>query len=266
MFKKMLLVLAVAAFSFGLAGSAVAQDAEVAEGTHAFELGTEISHIIYREPGLMEEEGMMYGVVGSYTYRLNELMLKAEGKSSWGSLDYYSPISGTMDDIGDYMLELRGLGGYDFAISENTTLTPYIGVGYRYLKDDAADKYSSVGHYGYEREANYWYSPIGLETVTELGNGWSLGVAAEYDLFWWGIQKSHEAAGDSFHETVLESEQEKGYGIRGSVKIQKEGEKVDFAVEPFVRYWKIKDSEKSLFGYEPKNSSLEIGSKFAVRF
>ena len=50
---------------------------------HAWELGTEISYINYEEPNVMEEEGMMYGISGSYTYGIRDrLDLRAEGKWS----------------------------------------------------------------------------------------------------------------------------------------------------------------------------------------
>ena len=35
---------------------------------HAWELGTEVSHITYDEPGVMEEKGVMWGSLGSYIY------------------------------------------------------------------------------------------------------------------------------------------------------------------------------------------------------
>ncbi|KAF0119468.1 MAG: hypothetical protein FD151_1999, partial [bacterium] len=41
---------------------------------HTWELGTEISHITYKEPDVMREKGMMYGIDGSYAYHQN-LML-----------------------------------------------------------------------------------------------------------------------------------------------------------------------------------------------
>ena len=241
---------------------------------HTLELGTETSYIKYEEPGIMKEEGSMYGIVGSYTYRgpvfiLNKAMLKAEGKTAWGRLDYTSPISGTMKDIPDWLLELRGLAGYDFEIKDSFpviwTITPYLGIGYRYLNDDSSGKYSSLGALGYERESNYIYSPVGLEITTNLKNNWLIGATAEYDIFWQGIQKSHfDWAG--FPELVLESEQHQGYGLRGSVKVQKKGQKMDLIVEPYIRYWNIKQSEVSLIGYEPKNNSTEIGLKLAVKF
>jgi hypothetical protein len=35
---------------------------------HVLKVGPEISYIKYKEPGLMEEKGVMYGISASYTY------------------------------------------------------------------------------------------------------------------------------------------------------------------------------------------------------
>ena len=245
---------------------------------HSWELGTEMSSIKYKEPGLMEEKGTMYGIVGSYDYRgeffkLQRCMLKAETKFAWGQVDYDGALQDgtpyTMDGIDDYLWELRGLGGYDFSVFTASTLTPYIGIGYRYLNDDSSSDLN-----GYERESNYIYSPIGVEIITPLKNNWSVGAMLEYDIFWWGKQISHA----SDYLTGLndpENTQDKGYGIRSSVKFQKKGEKYNFVIEPYVRYWNIKQSDDAdltlngtKIGYiwEPKNNSTEVGVKLAVKF
>ena len=239
---------------------------------HTFELGSEISYITYKEPGTMKEKGMMYGLVGSYTYH-NKLMLKAEGRGSWGKVDYKGALSDgtpyTMDGIRDYMLEFRGLVGYDFPVGKASTFTPYIGIGYRNLNDD-----SSFDPAGYERESNYIYSPIGIDFITNLGNSWSMGVIGEYDYFWWGKQKSHLSDVSPGYNDIL-NRQKKGYGLRGSIALQKKGDKVDFEVGPFIRYWNIKESEKDALTYygtfeyymvEPKNNSTEVGVMLGVKF
>jgi hypothetical protein len=220
---------------------------------------------------MMKEKGMMYGLVGSYTYH-NKLMLKAGGKGSWGKLDYSN--SGEINNITDYMLEFRGLGGWDFVLSKAVSMTPYIGVGYRYLNDDSGGKVSSTGEYGYERESNYIYSPIGIECIANIGNGWSMGVIGEYDYFWLGKQKSHLSDVDpGFNDAS--NRQKKGFGLRGSLTLQKKGDKVDFEVGPFIRYWNIKESEKETityygtpvgYGWEPKNNSTEVGVMLGIKF
>ena len=107
-----------------------------------------------------------------------------------------------------------------------------------------------------------------------LENGWSIGVMLEYDYFWKGIQKTY-LSDLSASLNDVENDQNSGYGCRGSMKFQKESDKVDYLIEPFVRYWNIKESEKSnvTYGgiyigqlYEPKNNSTEFGIKFAARF
>ncbi len=265
---KKLLALTIC-FVFMAAGSVFAEPLK----EHSWDLGTEISHITYDEPGVMEEKGVMYGVVGSYTYR-NRFMLKAEGKGSWGQVDYDGQLSDgtayTISDIDDYMFEFRGVGGYDFPVLTATILTPYIGFGYRYLNDDL-----SFDPAGYERESNYYYSPIGIETLTELQNGWSVGLTIEYDYFWKGIQKSHLEDFSASLDT-LENDQDDGFGVRGSIKFQKKGEGVDYIIEPFIRYWDIdKSNVKAItysgtptgyVGWEPANDSTEIGGKIAVKF
>ncbi len=232
---------------------------------NTWESGVEISHIKYEEPSVnMQEQGIMWGVCGSFTHR-NNWMLKAEGNFSVGQVDYSSP-SGT-STINDYKLEVRGLAGYGFPLSQAILLTPYIGFGYRYLNDDLT---SGTLAGAYERESNYYYSPIGVETITELGSGRSLGVTIEYDYFWKGIQKSHLSDINS-GLSDLQNDQNGGYGLRGSIKFQDNR----LVIEPFIRYWDIDKSDVQEITYkgnyagsglEPKNNSTEIGIKIAIKW
>jgi hypothetical protein len=235
-----------------------------------WEIGPEISYIQYKESGV-KDKGMMYGIGGSYAYH-NYIMLKAEGKFAYGQLDYDGSKWGsnklvTVNGIPNYMLEFRGLLGYDFA-ANTIAITPFLGFGYRWLNDNMQEK--SPG--GYKRESNYFYLPIGLEVVANLGNGWSLGTTGEYDFFLRGEQKSFFSDNNP-KENNIENKQTKGYGVRGSIPIAKKGEKVDFVIEPYVKYWNIDDSDyqrytssRSKYAYEPKNNSTEIGCKLAITF
>jgi len=239
---------------------------------HFLTLGTEVSYIKYEEPGYMEEKGMMYGIVGSYDYH-DKLMVKLEGKFSYGQVDYdgayWDGTPLTMSGISDYMLELRCLLGYDF-VAKAITITPNLGMGYRYLQDNSQDKNAG----GYQRESNYIYIPIGIGAIANLGKGWSLGTNVEYDIFLWGRQISYFNNIDPSYSAV-ENEQMKGYGVRGSISIAKKGKKASFIIEPFIRYWNIKESREGYIihqgapvGYaiEPNNDSTEIGCRLAVTF
>ena len=229
-------------------------------GMYTWEVGAEVFHNKYQEPGVMEEKGLGYGISGSLTYH-NKVMIRTEGRFNNWWTDYKG--SGTIDNIYDYLFEFRVLGGYDFQISNTFTITPYLGFGYRYLNDD----------FVYNRESNYYYSPIGLEILPKSKNTWSIGAAFEYDYFWKGRQLTHLADFYSFSSDVV-NKQDDGYGLRGSIKLIKMGKKQVYVFEPYIRYWNIENSE-TVFGllegapydiWEPKNRTTEIGLAFRVRF
>ena len=237
-----------------------------------FTLGTEISYIKYKET-YMEDKGMMYGIAGSYAYHGN-VMLKVEGKFAYGRLDYEGQTWGgtplAASAIPAYMLELRGLLGYDFIVKA-ITITPNLGFGYRWLQDNSQNV-SPPG--GYKRESNYFYIPVGVETVANLGYGWSLGANVEYDRFLWGTQNTYLSNVDPGFNDV-ENKQTSGYGFRGSISVAKKYEKIGFVIEPYIRYWNINDSEIEpltyygtpvLYAIEPSNNSTEIGCKLAITF
>lgn len=239
-----------------------------------WDLGLDTYYFRYREPDVaVKFYGPMYGLAGAFTHHdLNRWMFKTEARGAWGLVDYEG--SGTINDITDWVLEGRLIGGYDMPVGYSQRLTPFVGVGYRYLNDDSSGKTSSTGALGYERESNYFYSPIGVEFHTSLNYQWTIGVSVEYDIFWKGQQKSHlEDADPSFD--MVSNDQKHGYGARGSIMLRKVGERVDIVIEPYIRWWSIKDSENAnvtyagtivALGYEPKNETLEIGGRFGLRF
>jgi hypothetical protein len=239
---------------------------------HRFEIGPEWSYIKYEEPGVMEQKGLMYGISGAYSYH-NNIMLGVDAKLSYGQVDYKN--SGTINNIDDLMFEIRAVGGYDFKLTDSLILTPYIGIAYRYLRDDSGGRISSTGAAGYLRESNYYYSPIGITLTNDLRNSWAIGFAVEYDLFWKGIQKSYLSDVDP-RANNPENNQNSGYGVKGSIIVKKSTGRVTLLFEPFIRYWNIAESDKqkiTLSGvdtgwvlYEPKNNSTEIGLKFSVGF
>ena len=242
------------------------------EKIHTFELKPEVSYIVYKEPEVsVKERGMMYGLVGSYTYH-NKAMVKVEGRGSVGWVDYSD--SGNINNIRDYMLEIRGLVGYDFFMSKSFFITPFVGIGYRYLNDDTGGKTSTTGALGYERESNYLYSPVGIGLIANLWKNWFLGGTGEYDYIWWGRQRSHLSDVDP-GLSDLSNRQRHGYGLRGAITLQERGKRVALEFGPFIRYWSIKESETNVltyygipvaYGYEPKNHSTEVGLMFGIKF
>ncbi len=251
-----------------------------------YAMSSEVSHISYHEPSLhVSEKGMMYGIDGSYTYRPHEgnvfnseisNMYRLEGRFSYGKVDYNGSFSDgtpyTFDGISDYLFEFRGLLGKDFFINNgSTTLTPYLGGGYRSLFDTFSESPS-----GYNRRIQYLYIPTGFEVLTQLNDGWSIGGNLEYDFLAYGRVTSYLGElglGD------VSNNQKHGYGIRGSIKFIKKWDRINLIFEPFIRYWHIHNSDVQestpfiyngtqyvLVGLEPNNNSTEIGGKLGIEF
>ncbi|MDD5449713.1 MAG: hypothetical protein PHO42_03845 [Candidatus Omnitrophica bacterium] len=244
-----------------------------AAARYSGDIGTAVSYIKYEEPDFMKNEGIMYGLNGSYAYYNKKLMLKAEGLFSSGEVDYTSTSTGSMDGLSDVMLEGRGLLGLVTPAKNKFKFTPYTGAAYRYLYDDARGT-TTTGHRGYERESNYFYSPVGIDMEAALNETWSVGSIIEYDIFWRGWQISH-LSDVSLGYNDLENTQRNGYGVRASARFVKKGLKTDLIIEPFIRYWNIGDSDKTAItysgvivdvGYEPHNKTTEYGVNIKIGF
>jgi len=221
-------------------------------------VGPEVSHITYREENLpigtqiidVKLQGVMYGVKATLEHT-NRVYLALDGKYSFGQVDYSG--TGTIENIDDYMVELRGLAGYDFPY-----IVLYSGYGYRYLNNDMEGLISSTGHYGYERESTYHYLPLGIKLK-------KFPFQAEIDILLSGEQLSHFETLDQFAPT-LRQKQKKGVGFKASSDFKGSLFGLDTTFGPFIRVWKIQESEPD-FGYiEPKNTSVEVGGRIAIRW
>lgn len=241
---------------------------------HQFELGLEISHIRNGEPDpfpnlqvhyYMEENGVMRGLYGDYVFHPKRFMFKLDGRYTLGKVNYSNPIS-KYGDIRDYNFETRFLFGQDFKVSEKGHLTPFVGAGYRFLFDGLASK--SIES---DKRSHFFYSPIGLEATVQLGKSWSVSPTAEYDHFWHGWLY-HEGFGQK-----VANNQKNGWGARASLKIIKNLGRIDFAIEPYFRYWSIDRSDEVyprsgvpgdlILGVtELANTSTEWGTRLGIRF
>src|SRR5579859_4306949 len=109
-----------------------------------WEAGGQLSHYHYEEPGLLrfgpgpdsvKITGSRAGAVGAYTFvNPKRLYSRFELRVSYGSLKYDG--SGTQNNIPDTIIEARALVGKDFLPGASVSLSPFAGLGYRYLFDD----------------------------------------------------------------------------------------------------------------------------------
>ncbi|MCK4849850.1 MAG: hypothetical protein KAT11_00795 [Phycisphaerae bacterium] len=241
--------------------------------SQAWHIGPEVYYFKYKEPGVMEDTGMFYGLTAGFTSRYwlpaspeeqpweSKWMGRVEGRFAFGTVDYDGALQDgtpmTLSGIHDYVLEGRLLLGPDFP-NETSMLSLFTGIGYRYLNDD-----SSFDPAGYQRESNYLYLPVAVEILALLNDGWSCGASAEFDFFLWGLQKSHLS---DVGGADVDKRQNNGYGARASVKLQKKGDKVDLIIEPFIRYWDIGQSDTEMGWIEPMNHTIEVGIRFVLIF
>ena len=262
--------------------------------TPRFEVGEEHYYYAYKERNdvgaFMGVSTNNYnGIYAKYTCFLREnpldpvSFLRLEGRYATGELSYAS-ASGIFNSIKDRTWEIRGLVGREYNVS-GWNFAPYMGVAMR----DLFNQLSSVGNGGYDRESKYWYAPLGVDVSRDLPGKWRLTANMEYDWLWRGQQTSHneqiqgwvDSDGIPHDLDTMINDQPHGYGLRGSFKVQKDMGRIGIFIEPFARYWSIArstvvpwtshgvvitDSVGTWQGWEPKNTTKEVGVKMGANF
>ena len=254
--------------------------------SQSLDVGLETYFYQYWESIPIKITGMMNGYYANYAYRppdynpLNNIVFNAymlELRYASGSTRYKG--SGIIKNDKNYNLEMRGLLGKDYIFLEDILFTPYLGFGYRNLYNPGNGVITSDGHVGYDRRSFYYYFPIGVKVnIPHLRGPWSAGLNLEYDYFYRGVQLSdlNEVTPYAGYEYPnISNRQKDGFGIRGSLKLVYSTPRIDFYVEPFIRFWNIQDSvvkndinhsgQKSSW-LEPRNTTKEIGSKIGLNF
>jgi hypothetical protein len=225
-----------------------------------WEIGPEVSFFRYEEPGDMTDKGILYGMAGAYTrYRPNR-MFRVEGEFCFGLVDYEGSLVDTgepysMSGNHDYLLNLRLLWGRLREV-EGWDHRFYGGLGYRGLNDD-----STQDPYGYDRQSNYLYLPLGLKAYHELADHWLIGIGGELDILLLGLQFS-----GIYEHSALTNVQWPGIGARFSTELRYRAASVDLALAPFFQYWWVDDSTVSDGWYEPRNNTLQYGLGLIWRF
>ena len=245
--------------------------------THTFGIGFETFYIDNEEDTNPDVswDGEMYGGYFDYAFHnSNNLMVGADLSVSYGQLTYdgflYPSGEKYREDSDDWILEIRGLIGYDLSVGSGIMLTPFTGLGFRYWNDEVQSPY------GYERELTYAYSPIGLMFAMPITGRWNWGIKAEYDLFWGGEVDSHLSdLGAGWSDAHNEWDVGDGYGVRGSIWFAGDiNPYVGMRIEPFVRYWNIDDSDLDTvntpygqaYGYEPATTVFAAGVRLGFQF
>ena len=230
-----------------------------------WEIGGQLSDYRYEEPSVGATiRGPRVGITGAYTFaNARHWFFRIDGRNSYGSLQYEG--SGKLDSVPDWILETRAVLGKDFLPRSGVSLSPFAGVGYRYLYNDLRGT-TSTGAAGYQRYSQYLYAPLGLISRIKVNGQWVIAPTIEYDYFIKGRQKTQLTdIGQGFIDA--NNKQDKGYGYRLSVM----AENGPWAFGPWMHYWNIENSDIVPIrfdrrGFEPKNETREVGLEVKYRF
>jgi len=265
--KKIAVLITIAGLL--VAGMARAESTALASQTGS-DIGLSLSSYKYREPDVMSSAGAKLGLDLRITQVLqSQLFIRGDLRYAFGPVDYTG--SGSMSGQPDWYIEARGLIGKDWTLGD-AVFSPYIGLGYRYLLNDARG-ISCIGstcYFGYRRESNYLYLPIGVTHRIALNDRARLVTELEYDHLLSGKQISMLSDGGVGYSDVT-NKQNSGYGLKLSVMYEKN----KWALGPYLHYWNIDQSDTVIvyqngipvgIGYEPKNDTVEFGVKARQQF
>ena len=228
------------------------------------ELGVTLSDYKYEEPSIDVtlkgyKTGLDFSAIGNTG---GDWFMRGDAKYEYGKTDYTG--SGTKCCNPDWYYELRGTVGRDFE-QATYSLSPFLGLGYRYLFNDSRGR-SSTNAAGYRRRSEYVYLPVGTAHRLRLESNARLTTTLEYDYLIEGQQKSYLADTGIPGLRDVVNKQRSGHGFRGSMYYEKN----NWSFGPWFQYWNIDRSDTasagSFTGYEPKNKTTEIGLRLGFRF
>jgi hypothetical protein len=251
---------------------------------HDFSVGLEGFHYHYSEsvenrPQMMDDKGMMYGINGSYQLTYKEsVFVRPEARVVYGFTQYTNDKNSKYPQasVPNLIFEPRLLIGGRVTLLKNSTLFPYIGLGYRYKSDDGSQNRSYQNTSLNKRISQYWYLPVGTRFQLDFNQHWNLQGMIEYDWLISGRQFSYDT---TKYPSPLVFKQTHGKGFKGELLIGRSFEKVSLAAGPYLHYWKIQKTKKVAYNrqddrgrvyegdsYEPDNVTREIGLKMTISF
>lgn len=262
MHRKHHFILAMFMLTICIRGAVNAQDE-----SFSMRAGLDVEYFSYDEPGVMTEEGMLYGVSGAIDIGglHDSVLMHFSGSLVAGDLNYDGSViyadgteSGLEVITPNVILNTRATVGFKL-FDSGLIIRPYSGFGIRYLVDDLSQPAPDTG---YRREQAYFYLPIGLQSIFRLTSGWRLECQAEYDYLLEGRNWSHDGVLDE----GITFTQDTGDGFRVLVALaSSDSNEWVFRVEPFFEYWNIADSD-IVDGYmEPRNHSAMTGLRFSLQ-
>jgi hypothetical protein len=238
------------------------------------EVGLSLSDYKYTESA-MTLTATKLGVEYSVTFPLRgDWFVKGAVRGAIGNADYRG--TGAMDGVPDWYLENRWGIGRTFLVGRHT-LSPQLGLGYRYLYNDLRGT-TDTGAVGYRRESRYLTVRVGFSHGISLPNGARLETTIEHDRLLLGRQDTRlsdlEGHGKWRDVPDVVNYQYRGEGWRWT-SVYRTGA---WSIGPYLQLWRVEDSDKAHIRvstrtgteywtvWEPTNNTKEFGVKASYRF
>lgn len=270
--KSRIIFLGLAA-TLGVSGQAEAQT------PGGFTLGLEAFDYSYRERNegqtVAFDDGKFAGAHLDYVETIGSgLFLRSRLALSWGSVDYRSE-NGTIDNVSQDIGQLELQIGRDFVVRE-TTVTPFVGLASRILKDRSGGREAQDGAQGYDREIAYSYVPAGVAARVALPGRNALTFSGQYNWVVGGYAKSEFSKLDPELPDV-KVDLAGGHGFEASAALELPLGRRALSFGPFVRHWNVDASERfrienpddpseAIELFEPRNRTTELGVRVSFRF
>jgi hypothetical protein len=237
--------------------------------TPGLDLGLQGSYYQYQEPSFGPR---LEGVKAGFTARatgifVQKYFLTGDFRYAIGPSNYKG--SGTAGDKVEDLFDMRALAGRDFK-SDNFGLSPFIGIGFRYLQSDDRGT-TTTGASGYLRQNALLYLPLGFTPRIRIDSDTRLSSTLEGDVVVGGTQTSHLSDVNPNFPNIT-NHQNAGYGLRGDIMLETHS----WSLGPFITYWNINQSDMvckpirgsalALCGTEPQNTTIEAGFQFRYHF
>jgi hypothetical protein len=244
---------------------------------NTIEFSSETYWAKFDEPKNFSQKGFMSGYNAQYARRFstdpNSIVNMFALQAQWASGKFkQAPYVGP-SGIKDNTFEFRGVVGKDLYPTSFLRTTPYIGYGYRYLKDNSAGLTADVDGFtllGYKRYSHYNYIPIGTDIVYQIDPLYSLESSLEYEYMFngWQVDKLGIIPGLN----TFSFDQRSGNGLRASLRLNLYFKYCTAFAEGFYRYWRIAQSNsKPIPGDpgvsidEPKDNTQEFGFRLGLQ-
>jgi len=186
--------------------------------------------------------------------------------------DTYQGSLGTLI-IPKYYYNLKLSIGKDL-VYDSYILSPYIGLGYRFLRQNGGGLFTSTGNYFYDRQSTYNYIPLGLKRRIALADGATLETTVEYDYLisgnqYNGLSAANNSGSGISDATNINNKQNSGYGLNASLMYRRPD---GWSFGPYWKYWNIEASEAASYSSttqavtERANTTDEFGIRAMYKF